>query len=163
MDSGINCLATAAITDFYLRLVKTSWNDNEKVKCARLWTIVWGVVATGLSLLIFLTARENIVRTVTSVMGLFSGPLLGIFLLGLLSRRANTFGVSIGAIVGLGLTVCANYGWTVTGADGTEVHISFAWPIVIGTVSTCVIGFFASFVFPPPGKDQLKNLTCWTR
>jgi SSS family transporter len=163
VDSGMNCLATAAMTDFHLRFTKTPLTDAQKVKWARLWTVFWGVATTVLSLIIYQTARENIARTVASVIGSFSGPLLGIFLLGVLSRRANTAGVGLGAVMGLGLTLWANYGWTITGPDGEQVHISFAWPVVIGSVSTCVIGYAASLFFEPPSEDKLKNLTCWTR
>ncbi len=163
VDSGINCLATATMSDFHLRLTNRQWSDAKKVLWARFWTLVWGVVTTGLAVLTFLTARENIVRTVGSVMGLFSGPLLGIFLLGILTRRANTPGVCIGAVLGLGLTLWANFGWTRLDLDGQQIHISFAWPIVIGTVSTCVIGYLASMLFRSPSKDKLQGLTCWAR
>ncbi|MHB9070810.1 MAG: sodium:solute symporter family transporter [Sedimentisphaerales bacterium] len=161
VDSGMNCLATAAMTDFHLRLSKTRLNDTQSVRWARIWTIFWGIITTGFAILIFLTARENIARTASSVMGLFAGPLLGVFLLGVLTNRVNTQGVSIGAVLGVAIALWACFGWTRLGDDGQVVHISCAWPIVIGTASTCLIGFATSWFFPAPTKDKLIGLTCW--
>lgn len=163
VDSGMNCLATATMNDFHLRLSKKQYSDVQNVRWARIWTIVWGIITTGLSVWIFLTARENLVRTVSSIMGLFSGPLLGIFLLGVLTHRANTPGVSIGVILGVAITLWANFGWTRLGADGQIIHISFIWPVVIGTVSTYVIGLIASLFFHRPTEDKLAGLTYWNR
>jgi SSS family solute:Na+ symporter len=163
VDSGLNCLATASMTDFQLRLGKRQLSNSENVLWARTWTLVWAAVTTGLALLIFYTARENIARTVGTVMGLFSGPLLGVFLLGVLTRRANTWGVCAGAALGLGLTLWANFFWTRLDPDGQVVHISFAWPIVIGTLSTWIFGYVFSLFFSCSSIDELRGLTYWTR
>lgn len=161
VDSGMNCLATATMNDFHLRLSNKQHSETKNVFWARLWTIFWGIITTGLAIVVFITARENIIRTSVNILGLFSGPLLGVFLLGILTYRANTPGVSIGAIFGVIINMWSNFWWTKSGSEGQLIHISFLWPVVIGTVSTFVIGFIASLFFSKPTEDKLTGLTCW--
>jgi SSS family transporter len=159
--SGMNCLATVIMNDFHLRLFTKNHGDAKNVFWARIWTVFWGFAVTGLSVVIYITARENLIRTTINILGLFSGPLLGVFLLGVLVRRANTRGVVIGAVLGVAINIWANFAWTKLNPDGQRIHISFTWPVVIGTLSTCLIGLTASLLFPRPTEDKLKNLTFW--
>ncbi len=160
--AGMGCLATATMNDFHLRIFKPNFTDSQHVFWARSWTIIWGVITTGLAVLICLLARENIVRTCLNTLGLFAGPLLAIFLLGLLLPRANSKGVFIGAILGLAIVLWINYGWVkLDPVTGKEIHISFIWPSFIGTTCTFIIGTLASLLFPPPAKEKTENLTYW--
>jgi len=159
VDSGMNCLATATMNDFHIRLSSKKYTDAEHVRWARIWTTIWGVLSTVLAVAVFVTGRENITRTCVSIGGLFAGPLLGIFLLGMLVKRANTVGVTVAAVVSFAITVWANFWWTRPGPDGQDLHISFVWPVVIGTVLTCVIGICVSLFFPKPTEDKLTGLT----
>lgn len=161
VNSGVNCLAAVTVNDFLLRFGAGKRTDRQLVRLARVWTILWSVAAIGLGLLILVIARENIFRTALAVMGLFSGVLLGVFLLGILTRRANTGGVLIGAVCGMAVVTWASFGWTSVGPDSVERHISFLWPSVISTVGTVSIGFAASFAFPSPTEVQLRGLTVW--
>lgn len=163
VNSGVNCLATVTVNDFVLRFGSRRRTDRELVRLARVWTIVWSVVAIGLGLLILAVARENVFRTSLAVMGLFSGVLLGVFLLGILTQSANTGGVLIGAVCGMAIVTWASFGWTSIGPDSVERHISFLWPSMISTVSTLSIGYVASFGFPPPREERLRGLTVWDK
>ena len=163
VNSGVNCLATVTLNDFILRFGQKERSDLREVRLARTWTFIWSIVVIGLALLILALARENVYRTAVSVMGLFSGVLLGMFLLGILSRRANSGGVLIGAVCGVAIVMWANFGWTATGPKGEEQHISFLWPSVISTISTFVVGYVASLFFCRPTEDRLQGLTYWTR
>ncbi|MHC4124610.1 MAG: sodium:solute symporter family transporter [Planctomycetota bacterium] len=162
VDSGMNCLATASMNDFHLRLFKTNYTGAQHVFWARLWTAIWGIITTGLAVLIYLTERENIVRTCLNVIGLYAGPLLAIFLVGLLVKRANSRGILIGAVLGLALVIWINYFYVmVDPVTGKEIHISFIWPASIGAISTFVLGTIASLFFKKPSLEKVAGLTYW--
>ena len=91
--------------------------------------------------------HETIFAITAKVVSPFAGPLLGMFLLGMLSRRANSFGVMAGAVVGAGATVAVTY--------GTAVH--WLWYFVVGTASACVAGFALSHLRPAPTPGQLDR------
>jgi Na+/proline symporter len=97
-------------------------------------------------------------RLSTQVLGLFSGPLLGMFLLGLLVPRVNSLGVLTGVVIGSLTTLWVNFGW-VKLIDGQKVHVSFVWPIVFGVLTTCVVGWIVSFLSSPPSPAQIDKLT----
>ena len=87
-----------------------------------------------------------------ALMGFWTGPLLGIFLLGYFTRRANTVGVLVGALVGLGCTCWFQQ------AGGNEFLYAF-----VGLVPTMVIGYSTSFLRPRPDASHIQGLTFWTR
>jgi len=62
------------------------------------------------------------------------GALLGVFLLGMLTRRANQRGVIVGMACGLAAEI---YVWTAT-------RVPWTWYVVIGTAVTFLVGYAAS-------------------
>jgi SSS family transporter len=144
VDSGINSLATVTMTDFQLRLGKRTMTDAEGVRWARIWTVIWGAVTTAFGVFIYATATENISRVAFQVLGLFSGSVLSVFLLGMLTRRANSAGVLAGTILGSCAAIWSNY--FLVNKQGE--HICYAWPIVFGVVVTLVSGYVLSRMFP---------------
>jgi SSS family transporter len=161
VDSGMNCLATVTMTDLQLRFRKEKMSDEQTVLWARIWTIVWAVICTALAIFIYLTSSDTVMRVSGQVLGLFSGSLLGIFLLGMLVPRANSWGAGIGAILGAIVAIWANYFLVKTMPDGTVVHVSYVVPIIFGTITTLAAGWGSSYFFPSPKSEQLEGLTYW--
>jgi Na+/proline symporter len=148
VDSGINSLATVSMTDFQVRLGKRTMTNVEGVRWARIWTVIWGVITTGLGIFVYSTAAENILRVSIQILGLFSGALLSVFLLGILTRRANSAGIYAGVALGGGFTIWSNFFWTNSAGE----NICFAWPIVFGVVITFVVGYGVSLRAPANAK-----------
>ena len=69
-----------------------------------------------------------------SIASVAYGGLLGVFLLGLLTRRATQTGAIIGMLCGLAINVYI-WGWT---------HIAWTWYVTIGASATFLIGYLAS-------------------
>ena len=161
VDSGMNCLATVTMTDFHQRFVSRKMSDTESIRWARFWTLIWAVLCTALAVFIWQTAADTITRVSSQMLGLFSGSLLGIFLLGMLVPRVNSQGVAIGALLGTAIAVWSNYFLVRTMPDGQIIHVSFVVPIIFGTVATVIFGWLGSLFFPPPKEKQLAGLTYW--
>jgi Na+/proline symporter len=166
VDSGLNSLATCTVTDFYARLWRPDAGPRQKLRAAQYATLVWGGIsllsAAAIVWLFGATGTRNPLVVVANVtLGFFTGILLGVFLLGTLTRRANGPGVLLGALVGLttALAVTApNY--FVRLEPGTP-RLSFLWINMIGCLATIITGYVFSFLFARPAADKLRGFTHW--
>ena len=141
-SAGLNSLSTATYVDFFTRFGKKVLNESESVFYAKAFTCGWGVlIMLGATLM---DGNETIFALVARVMSPFAGPLLGLFLLGMLSRRANSFGAIAGAVVGAVAT-----GWV---TYFTPVH--WMWYMVLGCAAGWISGYLLSFLRPPPGRGE---------
>lgn len=100
ISTSMNSTSTALVTDFAKRF---NWLKSEKAyfNLARILTLTLGILGTTIALVM---ASANIISlwdTFMKVIGLFGGPLCGVFLLGMLSKKANTLGVILGLIAGV--------------------------------------------------------------
>ena len=151
ISSGINSLTTVTLTDFVKRLWKPQISEAEQLRLARKLTLGFGVLTVALA---FAAGRfGSLIEVPVKLFGLIGGPLLGLFLLGMLTRRANAPGALVGWITGAVVTISV--------AASTET--SFLWYPILGSVSTFVTGWFASHLWPPKADAALRGLTWSTR
>ncbi len=96
MDSGINSIATVLINDFKKPLSKITNHALRitDVALARILTVALGVLATALAF--YVSTIGGIIKAFATFMGLFSAPVLALFLLGVLTRRGNFKGWLVG-------------------------------------------------------------------
>jgi SSS family transporter len=166
VDSGLNSLSTCTITDFYSRLINPGAPEDRKLRMAKITTLGWGVMAIlSAALMIWIYGAERgrnplvIVSEVT--LGFFGGILLGVFLLGVLTRRANSMGVLIGAATGLVAAVAVTTPYYFRELPPDAPRLSFLWINIIGCVATVVVGYLASLPGPVPQREKTANLTYW--
>src|ERR1051326_8943245 len=86
----------------------------------------------------------NVLEKGLSIASLATGGLLGVFLLGLLTRRATQNGAIVGMLCGLALNIYI-WGWT---------HIAWTWYITFGSITTFVLGYLASLAMAPSAPAQ---------
>src|SRR5262249_44793817 len=98
-SAGINALATTVLVDFAQVTDAPGRSEGRRVRLARALTVCFGGLITALALVLGQTGK-TLVDVIFIIQGLFGGPSLGIFFLGVLSRRANGPGVLIGAVAG---------------------------------------------------------------
>ncbi|MBN1911963.1 MAG: sodium/solute symporter [Pirellulales bacterium] len=168
VDSGLNSLATCSVADFYGRVFSPNASQKRKVAAARVLTVVWGVLAiasAALMIWLFGPRREqNPLIFVSEVtLGLFGGILLGIFLLGILSRRATSLGALVGAGVGLGVALAVTAPYYFFELPKDSPRLSFLWINIVGCLATVAVGYGASRFTPPPSPEQIKGNTFWSR
>jgi sodium-coupled monocarboxylate transporter 8/12 len=148
ISSGINSLTSASLIDFYQRLWRRpNLSEENQLRLARRLTFAYGALVIVLA---FLVQRlGTLLEATNKVIGLIGGPLIGLFLLGILSRRTSARGALIGWIGGLVITLGVSFG----------TPISFLWYGMTGCLATMAIGFIASLFGPAPAAKQLKDLT----
>jgi SSS family transporter len=137
LSAALNSLSSTTMIDFYLRW-KPQTSDNVRLTLSRVATLVWAVVL----FLLALASRHGgkVLEMGLSIASVAYGGLLGVFLLGLLTRRATQSGAIIGMLCGLALNC---YIWRGT-------HIAFTWWVILGASATFVVGYLASLVARDP-------------
>jgi SSS family transporter len=132
LSAALNSLSSSAIMDFYARFHPNS-DEQKKMRLSRLATLMWALVLFGLAI-IALHKAGRVVEVGLQIASVAYGALLGAFLLGVLTRRANQFGAMIGMVCGFGVEL---YLWR-----GTRVP--WTWWVMIGTCVTFSVGWLAS-------------------
>jgi SSS family solute:Na+ symporter len=135
LSAALNSLSSTTIVDFYARIRPQS-TEERRVQLARRATIVWGVLLFGLALL----ARNGgkVLEMGLSIASVAYGSLLGVFLLGVLTRTATERGAIGGMLFGLMLNL---YLWQFT-------RVPFTWYVALGSVATFLVGYLASWIMP---------------
>lgn len=162
IDSGINSIATTTLVDFYQGGLRRRLTDRQQLVLAKRWTLIWGLVATVAAVLAGMWG-ETLVQMSNKIAGLFSGALLGIFLLGMLTQRSNWQGVLLGAGIGFGGALFVGFGGVIAGAlpeswalsriAASLGEISFLYYSTISCGLTLIFGRLLSELFPPPDFD----------
>ena len=147
MSAGINALTTATTVDFYQRLYRPNQTPEHYAKVGRIGTASWGAAVTGLALLA--PYLGELALGYSRVSSFISGPMLGIFLLAVLTRRTTATGVLVGAAAG---ALAAS--WMLFGTDW-----SFFYQSGIGVAVTMAAGYVASLAMRPPAPEKIRGLT----
>ena len=103
IDTSLNSAATVTLKDFVQRHLNRGQTESDALRILRTATLVWGVLGTGVALAMI--GQKSLLDAWWKLSGIFAGGMLGLFLLGLISRRANNAGALAGVIVGV-LVIC---------------------------------------------------------
>ena len=132
MDSGISCVSTVLINDFIRPARKAVATEAHDLRLARGLTLALGVFATGIAF--YVSRFEQLIEGYTNIVSLFNAPILGLFLLGLLTRRGRFSGWVIGAVAAVVITQAARL--------FTPLHWSYYFPLSLGV--TVILGYLFS-------------------
>lgn len=134
LSGSLNSLASTTMLDFYKPLINPKASDESLLKLSRWLTAIWGVI---LIVIAFLARGWGSVFTVgLTIASLVYGTMLGAFLLGVLTKRANQVGVIVGMLASLStMTVIKFY-----------TTIAWTWYVLIGTVICFVVGYLVSMI-----------------
>src|ERR1700684_1187111 len=133
LSAALNSLSSSAILDFYLRLRPNS-DEKKRMSLSRLSTFLWALLLFALAVF-SLHKAGRVVEVGLQIASVAYGALLGVFLLGVLTKRANQRGAMIGMLFGFGTEL---YLW--------RAHVPWTWWVVIGTGVTFAIGYMCSLL-----------------
>ena len=144
LSAALNSLSSSTIVDFYLKFRSKSpqaekpeeeahSEERKRIFLSRLSTIGWALVLFSLAVLC-LHRIPRVIEIGLQIASVAYGALLGVFLLGVLTRRANQTGAAIGMICGFVTNV---YLWQFT-------RVPWTWWVMIGTCITVLVGYFTS-------------------
>ena len=142
ISAALNSLASASMIDLYLPLAGSRAGDEERrLALSRRFTLVWGAVLLGIAVL----ARRwgSVLEAGLAIASVPLGALLGVFSLGVLTRRVSERAASVGLVCGLAAIIFVRFG----------TAVAWTWYVVIGAVATFVSGWLASWIWPAPARD----------
>ncbi|NET74126.1 MAG: sodium-coupled permease, partial [Sphaerospermopsis sp. SIO1G2] len=152
IDSALHSLATCMTVDFYDRYTKSENSESHSLKVAQGLIILWGILgifsafyvaSTGKSLLPFLVTYTT----------MFLGPLLGIFLMGVLVPRINANGAFYGTVLAVILIV--------VGSENQWFSFPGIWRSAITAPVAVILGLVISLFGSKPPERSLQGLTFW--
>lgn len=126
LSGEFNSVATATMIDFYKRFVRSGGSDAHDLLVSRLITAAWG----GFACLVALRAEAlgSAIEAVNRLGSLVYGPILGVFLVAVLFRKANGDDALAGLVAGEAVVVGVSL--------FTNVH--FLWHNVVGAASVLI-------------------------
>lgn len=128
LSSSLNSLSSSFINDFYRARIHPGATERHYLSASRLLTLAWGVVLVVVSL--FARNWGEVLQVGLTITSVTMGSVLGIFLLGILSRRtgerAGLIGMASGLAAMLILTFTSDVAWT--------------WYVLAGTTVTVAVG-----------------------
>ena len=132
LSAALNSLSSTSIIDFYLQH-KPELDERRRLQLSRLTTVVWALVLFLLALLA-LHKVGRVIEVGLQIASVAYGALLGVFLLGVLSRRANQTGAMLGMVCGFGIAL---YIWL-------DTRVPWTWYVLIGSLVTFSVGYLSS-------------------
>jgi len=144
LSGSLNSLSSSTVIDFYRPLINPSASDQQLLRLSKFLTMGWGIVL----ILIAIAAKgftKSVLNTALTIASLPYGAMLGAFLLGVLTRRANQRGVMTGMAVALAVML---YVWLRT-------PLAWTWYVLAGTTVCATVGYVVSLVTAPSQNPAL--------
>ena len=156
LSTALNALATSFTRDWYQTYVNRGATQRESLRAVRLATVAFSVlmivVASLTSYIVILHPNIRIIPIVLGIYGYTYGPLLGVFLCGIFTkRRGSNRGNIIAMISGfIGVAIVSNLCNAVAGLFGGVAYAvpwwlpktEFPWWICFGTIVTFLVALF---------------------
>jgi SSS family solute:Na+ symporter len=142
LSAALNSLASTTILDLWKPLAGAGVSDAAWLARSRSATVFWGVLLMGVALV----ARRwgSVLQAGLSIASIVYGSLLGVFLLGLFTRRVGEIAAMCGMAAGLGLLLYVRF------ATG----IAFTWYVIIGASATFVTAVILSWCLREPAHGD---------
>ena len=133
LSSSINSLASTSAYDFWAPLAGAEDDEARILRAGRVFTLIWSALLIGAAVLFIpLSTGTTAVEVALAVASLVYGGLLGAFLLGIRSTRADARSVTVGMVVGIGVVAAI---WIFL-----RDQVAWPWFVPIGTGVTFLVG-----------------------
>jgi SSS family transporter len=133
LSAALNALASTTVMDF-IRPFRSALPEATYLQMARWATVAWGAILFGVGLAAQHWGR--VLEAALSIASVLYGALLGVFLLGVLTKRPGQNAAILGMTAGFAATYFL------------RTSVAFTWYVLIGSSVTFVTGYLVGFVFP---------------
>lgn len=151
LDSVINSLSATTMEDFVRRFHRDdAWSDTRELFFSRMLTVAWGTLTLWMAFYVGDIASTVLVA-INKIGSLINGPVLAVFALGLLTKKAKGFGACLGLVAGFVLNLLF---WQFV------PEVSWLWWNVFGFLTTFIVGLCVSSVSSP---QVVESTLVWRR
>jgi SSS family solute:Na+ symporter len=148
VSTSLNSTATIVLTDYYKRYFRKYTDEKSSMRVLYLSSFFTGMA--GIVIALALVGVESVLDAWWSLASIFSGGMLGLFLLGYISKKARNVDALIGVVIGVIVII-----WmSITPVFFTEGNLTlFRNPfhsnltIVFGTLTIFLTGFLIARIF----------------
>jgi Na+/proline symporter len=140
LSAALNALASATVVDFYQPLTQSRYSPAHYLKMSRLSTVFWGAVLAAIALVA--SQWGSVLESGLSIASVTLGILLGVFLLGVLTKRPGENAAIAGVVAGAIMMLFVKF----------QTKIPFTWWVLIGSAVTFGVGYLASLIIPERKK-----------
>ncbi|SPE41490.1 SSS sodium solute transporter superfamily [Candidatus Sulfopaludibacter sp. SbA3] len=144
LSAALNSLSSTTVVDF-LQARRREMTEKRSMQLAKLGTVIWGAVLLAIAIGAGHMSK-SVLEAGLKIASIPSGMLLGVFLLGILTRKPREGAAMVGVACGLAtiLFVCF------------RTPIAFTWYVLIGTTVTFGTALLASLFEPAmaPTKEE---------
>lgn len=158
LDGGLNSCITAIFNDFYSRFKLKKYNledshldqaeRSRRVRIARYSTLALGLIITFGSL--YVGKMGDIFEYSQKLINMFTGPLFGVFCLGMFTKRVTASAALIGGFIGFAmgsLSVFAKF------IHIKSLMVGVLWPATVAFFVTLILGYLLSFAIGSRNPD----------
>lgn len=150
LSSSMNSAATAFVTDIY-RKVRPAGNEKHMLSIARWATFILGMVGILFAVVMASWDIKSLWDEFSKFLGILLGGLGGLFLLGLVTRRANAIGALCGLVGSIVVqTLVTQHAW-----------VNLLLYSTTGFIACFVIGYVVSVLTGGSKPEKTNNLTIY--
>jgi SSS family transporter len=131
LSSSLNSLSSSTVNDVYKEYLVPNAGEEHYLKVSRLMTLIWAFILIFVALL----AKNwgELLQAGLTITGFTMGSVLGVFLLGTLTKNARERDGFISMVLGLTVMVIV----------GLASPLAWTWYVLVGTATT----FFSGLLF----------------
>ncbi len=148
LSSDLNSLGAVLLDDYHAKLIPGS-SDRKQLRFSRLSVLVSGLLAVFLAMA--MTRIHSMADAAFDFVALMGGGVLGIYLLGILTKRTSRAGLYTGIGIGILFILWAHF--SNSGGPWPDSLPRFPlhtlWIGVLGNIIVFIAGFAASMLITP--------------
>ncbi|WP_341493408.1 sodium:solute symporter family transporter [Mesomycoplasma ovipneumoniae] len=170
ISSSMNSLVNVIVSDFIQPIrkfrKKAPIKDRIMLIISKILITFFGIQGMLVAFLLTYSGQTNLFDLFLAIVGLFGVPIGAVYMLGILTRRTNSFGAVVGISVAF---ITALFLWIFTNKrlvpENLVIQFASEYVALISFFLTIIFGYFGSLVYTFFSKKEknLTNLTIWTK
>ena len=153
ISSGMNSSATVFSVDIYQKYVKSDLSSKESLRVLYIATTVFGLMGmvTGIAMI----GVKSVLDVWWMLSGIFAGGMLGLFLLGIISRQTKNAEALTATLIGIAVII-----WMTFSSQLPDEYASLRNPLhqnmimVVGTLTIFLIGLLLTRLKRQTPKEE---------
>jgi len=161
LSSDLNSLAAVLFDDYYNKIKKEK-TDKQKLVFSRMSVLISGMLAIGLAM--WMTQIKSMADAAFNFVSLVGGGVLGVYILGIFTKRTSSAGVYIGLGIGILFALWAYFTNPAQGEGELVLRfpLHILWIGLIGNIIVLLIGYISSRIITPEYQAK-ADLTAYER
>ena len=147
ISTSFNSSATVFLTDYYNKYFKQDASEKKRMQVLYISSITISII--GIAIAIAMINVKSALDAWWKLSSIFSGGMLGLFLLGIFTKSKNTTGAVVGMIAGVLVILWLTISEQIFGPDSIGASFHTYLTIVFGTIAIFLVGFLMSTLMKP--------------